>query len=162
MPNWATNTVTIRGSKERLDELETAAENNELLKAIQHYDEWNYNDFVETYGTKWEPQGIDVHRDDAETLTLNFDSAWSPPIDAYNILAETVNDIDALFAEPGMDYCGAYYNGIVEEYSISSIAEQWLADGETFENVDVPTEVINFAEPFIAWHIESLQEEQEV
>jgi hypothetical protein len=44
-------------------------------------------------------------------VTASFDSAWSPPIEAYNKLMELGFEIEAFYYEPGMQYVGKWLNG---------------------------------------------------
>ena len=123
MPNFCNNYVIITGNPERLKVLADAAENSELFKAIKHYEEWSYTEFVETYGTKWE-LGIDDVDLDGNTLTLMFESAWAPPIDAYNLLLaeDDIENVHATYSEHGMDFCGVYDNGNDIEMCMSELA----------------------------------------
>ena len=44
-------------------------------------------------------------------MSISFDTAWSPPIQLYDRLVELGYDVDATYFEPGMGFCGVYYNG---------------------------------------------------
>lgn len=112
MPNWCSNSLTISGSKEKLDILEKAANEGNLLETIAPIGEWKYETALNTWGTKWDISEAGVERDD-EFLYINFDSAWSPPVLAYEALIEQ-EGIDSVFAsyfEPGMDFCGSWEDG---------------------------------------------------
>lgn len=125
MPNWCYVNLTVEATEEVIKELEEATKKNELLKFAQHYDEWEYGTFVETYGTKWEPE---IHSADVESdnIQMSFDSAWAPPIAAFDLILEKegVTSVDAFFSEEGMDFCGIYRNGEVNEASITELAEK--------------------------------------
>jgi hypothetical protein len=112
MPNWCSNSLTISGSKEKLDVLEAAANEGNLLETIAPIGVWEYGKAINAWGTKWDIAEAGVERDD-EFLYINFDSAWSPPTLAYEALIEQ-EGIDSVFAtyfEPGMDYCGSWEDG---------------------------------------------------
>jgi hypothetical protein len=88
------------------EHLETQARNLEKYGAVDWYD-WN----IRNWGTKWD-FGFDcVERVDEHTLTASFDSAWSPPVEAYAQLEELGFEIDAKYYEPGMAFVGTYVTG---------------------------------------------------
>jgi hypothetical protein len=79
------------------------AENIRQFGAKDWYD-WN----IQNWGTKWDFELDNVKREDENTLTASFDSAWSPPIEAYQKLEELGFEIEAKYYEPGMAFCGTY------------------------------------------------------
>ena len=91
----------------------------------QEYTDW-YMFCVNEWGTKWDVDcyGKPEISDDGSSLTCSFDSAWSPPVEAYRKLEEQGFDIEALYYEPGMGFCGEYNmtNGD-ESYEISGNAD---------------------------------------
>ena len=126
MPNWCTNDVTIWGLEEQpAKDLIAAAEAGKLLQWIAPMPEeledtkapsddginW-YNWRVNKWGTKWDVSchHIDLQSEEGGTYTveLSFDSAWSPPIQAFEVLQEKYPDIDydIYYFEPGCDYVG--------------------------------------------------------
>jgi len=111
MPNWCMNSVTITTQdKQTLDAIVEAAKESRLLEYLAPIGEWDYGTATETWGTKWEPQGIDWEVDyESLEVSLNFDSAWGPPIEAY-IKAEDVLGVSvyAEYFEPGMAFIGRY------------------------------------------------------
>lgn len=86
----------------------------------------NWYDFcVNEWGTKWdispqdELQVIHTHHFDGhldnyrETIKedgihINFDSAWSPPLSAYNKLTDMGFYIKAMYYEPSMGFAGVW------------------------------------------------------
>lgn len=72
------------------------------------YESW-YEFAVNEWGTKWDvgnSQGInDV---DTNELVVYFDSAWSPPIAAYESLLNQGFQIYATYYEPGSAFAGIY------------------------------------------------------
>lgn len=103
MPNWCMNNVTINGSKEKLEEIIKACENDKFLEFLVPIGDWDYGSAIEAWGTKWEVHNVDHDLLDDNTLMLNFDSAWGPPVTAYNT-GEANHDITiyATYYEPGM------------------------------------------------------------
>lgn len=112
MPNWCYNGVTLRHSDPAM--IDRAQNSKGLLmeflptpKELLEGDGW-YNWNVTNWGTKWDVDLENVERVDPNTLTASFDSAWSPPIEAYQKLVEMGFEIEAKFYEPGMAFCGTY------------------------------------------------------
>jgi len=72
------------------------------------YESW-YEFNIAEWGTKWDvgnSQGInDV---DTNELVVYFDSAWSPPIAAYEKLEEQGFRVHATYYEPGSAFAGIY------------------------------------------------------
>jgi Ferredoxin-like domain in Api92-like protein len=95
-------------NREYQDELQDARE--KLNMKYFGYKDW-YDFSVANWGTKW-----DVHGEgrsatlNGNTLTLSFDSAWSPPIEAYKKLVEMGFEVSAMYYESGMCYCGEWSN----------------------------------------------------
>ena len=85
---------------------------------VEQYGYANWYDFcVNEWGTKWEI-GADGNpaQDIPGGLMLGFDSAWSPPIAAYEKLLEMGFEIEAMYYEPGMAYAGVWDNGHDDYY----------------------------------------------
>lgn len=83
------------------------ASNVELHGAANWYD-WQ----VAHWGTKWDIGDEDGAELVGDVLQLSFDSAWSPPCDAYERLEELGFAIEAFYYEPGMAFCGSWINGV--------------------------------------------------
>ena len=79
------------------------ARNIELYGYKDWYD-WN----VANWGTKWDFNLENVERQDPNTLTAAFDSAWAPPIEAYVKLLALGFEIEAMYYEPGMCFVGKF------------------------------------------------------
>lgn len=118
MPNWCGNVLTIRAPKETLDIIESGAKEGRLLQTLaplppHKQEEW-YDTQVATWGVKWEisPQGTLIDRHD-DFITLNFDSAWTPPISALETAVQRLNitELEMIYLEGGCAFCGvAEYN----------------------------------------------------
>ena len=127
---------------------------------VEKYGYANWYDFcVNEWGTKWEI-GADGNpaQDIPGGLMLGFDSAWSPPIAAYEKLLEMGFEIEAMYYESGMAYAGVWDNGhddyyeyggldskgiaetlpaeLDEAFGISESAAEWEAEQEE-ENIDI-------------------------
>jgi hypothetical protein len=127
MPNWCSNSLIIRGDVETLSQLKPVLEAGEgLLDAIKPIGEWEYGNAVEAWGTKWDvsTEGLQFvdHGDGTAEIEGYFDSAWSPPVEAFQQLAEDWDScyIELKYFEPGMGFVGvfdseggdAYYEGV--------------------------------------------------
>ena len=127
---------------------------------VEQYGYANWYDFcVNEWGTKWEI-GADGNpaQDIPGGLMLGFDSAWSPPIAAYEKLLEMGCEIEAMYYESGMAFAGVWDNGhddyyeyggldsagiaetlpaeLDEAFGISESAAEWEAEQEE-ENIDI-------------------------
>lgn len=125
MPNWCENVVIIEHEDRRMIErLEKACSEGKLLETLRPMPsgEWNYDWCVSNWGTKWD---VEVHTFNTSpnglSLELMFDSAWSPPIEAY-AYAETESDykIQAYYIEGGIGFIGAYEDGQSYDYDYPS------------------------------------------
>ena len=92
----------------------------------------NWYDFcVAEWGTKWDighGDGYDkLSMSDIKdnTIKIGFDSAWSPPTDAYEKLCDMGFKIKAMYYEGGCAFCGVWENDRDESYDISGNSE-WV------------------------------------
>jgi hypothetical protein len=58
---------------------------------------------------------------------LGFDSAWSPPIQAYEKLCAMGFRITAMYYEPGMAFAGIWDNGTDDFYDYSGLDSAGIA-----------------------------------
>lgn len=149
MPNWCANGITLRHADPQMiqraakalqegnflqefipcpTELTEAVANfetNEAMVAKYGYSSW-YDFNIANWGTKWDVSSESVEIEDANTVSAGFDSAWSPPIAAYERLMEQGFEIEAFYYEPGMQYVGKWVDGVDDCYEYG---------GETSETV---------------------------
>lgn len=92
------------------------------------YSTW-YDFCVNEWGTKWEI-GADGNpaQDIPGGLMLGFESAWSPPIAAYEKLTEMGFRIRAMYYEPGMAYAGIWEDGNDDYYEYSGLDSAGIAE----------------------------------
>ena len=104
------------------------------------YSDW-YSWAVDNWGTKWEVcefYGVDRnHLNDSldeSTISFSFDSAWSPPIGAYEqFLVDNENcALVARYYEGGCDFMGIWDNGDDRCYQPSN----YKSDDKFFDNGD--------------------------
>ena len=134
MPNWCNNSITISGPTETIKQLwEDAHPDTEAFELLQAMapmpaelegttapsgvgEDW-YSWRVSNWGTKWDvsDEGLEFidNGDGTSMITGWFDSAWAPPIEAYNTFLDDMDNcsIVASYYEPGMDFAGFYTDG---------------------------------------------------
>ena len=107
------------------DPVEQAELERKTAENVEKYGYGNWYDFcVGEWGTKWDvgcEGSTDVHPD-GKMLHTYFDSAWSPPINAYSKLEELGFKVNAMYYEGGMAYAGAYGDGNDEEINLDGMS----------------------------------------
>ena len=86
------------------------------------YSNW-YDYCVNEWGTKWDvgdDGATDIHPD-GKMLHTSFDSAWSPPIAAYEKLTEMGFTVGAMYYEGGMAYAGVWEDGVDDYYDLGGM-----------------------------------------
>jgi hypothetical protein len=144
MPNWCYNSVTlshedttkIDSLAEELSKEETEPFQHLRPRPVEHEEDW-YGWNCNNWGTKWDINPMDWERDGDNTITINFDSAWSPPIAMYEFLESEGWEVRALYHEPGMGFAGRYEDGFDEYYEMD-----WT-DRESVENL--PEDILDFS-----------------
>lgn len=183
MPNWCSNTLTLRHDEPAMIARAVEAFNrgeflNEFIpvpKALtdtvsgtvtddahkkqrsDNFKKYGYADWYDfcnnEWGTKWDfGEEGGAHQFDEHTVQFGFDSAWSPPIAAYEKLQDLGFDVNAMYYESGMAYAGIfdecgddYYQlndmsssevrntipvGLDAEFGISDSMEEWEKENE--------------------------------
>jgi len=159
MPNWCDNSVTISHSDStKIDAIETAlkSEDKDFFSAIrprplseeEDWYAWNVNN----WGTKWSPSVYDFNREDANTIWISFDSAWSPPVTLYEFMNEEGYDVRAYYHEGGMGFVGKFEDGFDDYY------EYDISDLESLEQL--PEDVVDYAD-LMTWHENWVEENGE-
>lgn len=92
------------------------------------YSSW-YDFAIGEWGCKWDiSNGGDDYKikkvDNGYSVMLYFDTAWSPPIDFYNKLVELEFEVSAMYHEPGVNFCGRYYDGQDEIYDLTTLSSE--------------------------------------
>jgi len=154
MPNWCNNFIEINHAdpamvervREAFDkgallqefipvpaELKEAVSPNNT-NAAELAEKYGYTDWyafcVNEWGTKWDigADGQPATVLDAGGLGMSFDSAWSPPITAYEKLMDMGFTIKAYYYEPGMCYAGIWDNGNDDYYEYSNMSSEEVAE----------------------------------
>ena len=156
VPLCLTETMSgAHGDPEKQAELEKSQQDN--IDAY-NYPTW-YEFCIAEWGTKWDVGGSDCDAQDIPGgLILTFDSAWAPPLHAYEQLLEQGFKIQAMYYEPGMAFAGVWEDGsddyyeyggmtadeieatlppeLDEAYGISQAVSEWEQEQEE-ENLDI-------------------------
>ena len=157
MPNWCNNSFSITGNTESIRELWEAAQTANdgefgLLNAIAPIGEWEYGKAVDTWGTKWDvsDEGLEFidNGDGTASITGWFESAWAPPIAAYEQLAADFDScvIECSYYEPGMDFGGFWSseNGDEEFDNLQERLEQPVEEwDERFKEFEVEYDLLS-------------------
>ena len=132
MPNWCMNSVTFtHADQSAMTKLVDAWNSGEFFQTMiplpeSSKDDW-YSWHLNHWGTKWDV-GRETKEEPAKLvdgiLTLNFDSAWSPPIAAYEALHDIGYEITAYYWEPGMCFAGSWKDGVDDYWEDVSDADQ--------------------------------------
>lgn len=166
MPNWCNNSITISGQTETVKNLWEAAnqEGGGLLSAMypqpkdmfrgslgekerrdceaKGIDNW-YDWQSSNWGTKWDvdTEGLEFedHGDGTASITGWFDSAWAPPIGAYERFCDDMDGVylDAWYEEGGMDFAGHWTSEGVDDYleGISDYAREVIKNGSSGDDL---------------------------
>ena len=132
-----------------------AEENN--IKA-HGYKNW-YDFCVNEWGTKWDV-GADGNpaQDIPGGLMLGFESAWAPPIQAYEKLFYMGFKIRAMYFEPGMAFAGIFEDGSDEYYEYGGMDSTQIAE-------ELPVELdeaFGISEDVAQWEAENAEEEENI
>jgi hypothetical protein len=152
MPNWCSNVVVL--SKEGydmqgiVDKVKVHGLFGQFIKrstplseaAGQYgvaidYAEYQFN--LESYGTKWDVNHLTFSNFDGEELTLEFETAWSPPKAFYEHLVKQGFNVRGSYWEPGMAFGGFFFDEFDDLYWVyddlvekdSEVYYQLLSDG---------------------------------
>lgn len=151
MPNWCSNSITIsHHDKSVVDELESKIrEGGDFFNILrprpadqeENWYEWN----VENWGTKWDVN-IDVQNDAVtrfsdNSLSLWFDTAWSPPIAFYDYITELGWDVEAMYYEFGAGFLGRYSEGSDDYWEVD------FSDGDNMQFLldNLPRDLLDYS-----------------
>lgn len=127
MPNYCTNHVHIHGKRENIAVLwDAITDVNEVpnLMAVRPRpddigDDW-YGWSIDNWGTKWEFIDINYFDKDDESIDIQGDTAWSPPLALLAFIAEQYGvNCHISYSEVGMDFCGVAAFAPNGEHAIS-------------------------------------------
>lgn len=147
--------VGEKGSDEQVSH-EAQIESN---MAKHGYADW-FSFCTNEWGTKWDVGGDGFGSTIDETgtkLGASFDSAWSPPIVAYEKLEELGFTVKAYYYEPGMCFTGKYEDGSDDYYEYSNMSSEEV-EGSIPEELN---EFFNISADMAEWEEENEEDEGE-
>ena len=150
-------TDTVSGS---MGEDKREAHEAQQAANVEKYGYANWYDFcVNEWGTKWEI-GADGNpaQDIPGGLMLGFESAWSPPIAAYEKLTEMGFRIRAMYYEGGMAYAGIWEDGSDDYYEYGGLDSAGIAEQLPVE-LD---EAFGISESAAEWEAENAEDEENI
>jgi len=134
MPNWCCATVEISATEKEIKRLKKAVKDGNKEKAtkgllnalvpqpvFEDDQEW-YGWNIENWGCKWEIGNVNFNDETKTSLSLGFDTAWGPSLQAFQTWAEEDPDTREFiykYYEPGMAFLGTatYQDGdFCEDY----------------------------------------------
>jgi hypothetical protein len=127
---------------------------------LKYFGAKDWYDFcVSNWGTKWDvgADGQEAIDNDNNTLSLNFESAWAPPVTAYEKLMEQGFKIIAYYYEPGMAFCGKWDDGADDYYEYGGMSSEEVA-ATIPDDLD---ECFCISEDIAMWEEENKEEEDE-
>jgi len=139
------------------DPKQIALEQAEALNLKEHgYANW-YDYCVAEWGTKWDVGGDGYEAQDIPGgLILIFDSAWAPPVAAYDKLEAQGFRIRAMYYEPGMAFAGIYEDGHDDYYEYGGMSSDQIAE-------ELPAELddaFGISQDVAQWEEENMEEEE--
>jgi len=133
MPNHTDNRVILsHADSQKIDDIYNVMNTDDAL-LLQHIIPMNeslldggdwYDWRLDNWGTKWDIYETHCTRIDANTLSMTFYTAWSPPIPVFDKLTDMGYEINARYLDEGWMYVGEYVDG--DDWStddIESISE---------------------------------------
>ena len=119
---------------------------------LKYFGHANWYDYcVSEWGTKWDVGGEDASliRDTPNTISMGFESAWSPPIYAYEKLQEMGFIVKAYYWEPGMCFCGRFDSD--GDYYLEGVGDSADAAKRIPKDID---EAMNIVQSLREWEAE--------
>ena len=172
MPNWCSNTVTLRHEDStQITRAVEAFERGELFNefvTLPGAEQENWYDWhISNWGTKWDVGGSDYGKPEVDptgnSASFNFDSAWSPPVAWYERMQDLGFEVEAYYYESGMCFAGKYDINGDDYYEFSDMNSDEVRDtlpddlddmfaiSETMKNYEDE-------EPLTEWYIEGAKE----
>jgi len=120
MPNHTDNRVILsHADSQKIDDIYNVM-NTDDASLLQHIIPMNealldggdwYEWRLDNWGTKWDIYETHCTRIDANTLSMTFYTAWSPPIPIFDKLTDMGYEINARYLDEGWMYVGEYVDG---------------------------------------------------
>jgi len=130
----------------------------EVNVAKHGYRNW-YDFCVGEWGTKWDVGGDGMTCEiENGRISTSFDSAWAPPIRAYEKLMMDLGfEVRAYYYEGGMCFAGVWEDGNDDYYDLSGMDSEAVKE----ELPQVLDEMFCISESMAEWEEETKEEEEE-
>jgi hypothetical protein len=90
---------------------------------VKYFGYQNWYDFcVDKWGTKWDVCGT-VIDSQKNSLLIEFESAWSPPLGFYTVMQDLGFEVQAYYWEPGMAFAGRFDQNGDEFFEVKSLED---------------------------------------
>jgi hypothetical protein len=124
---------------------------------VHGYANW-YDYCVNEWGTKWDVGGDGgCASDGVNSVEMNFDSAWAPPIAAMEKFQDLGFKVKLIYWESGMCFCGLFDENGDDYFDYSDMTSKELAECINPE-ID---ECMCIVENLEMWEEENQEEEEE-
>lgn len=106
-----------------------AAHDAQVALNVEKYGhrDW-YSWCISNWGTKWDTESYDsptIDGTDGEfTVSVSFDTAWSPPTQFYEHMIAQGWSVTGYYVEWGMNFCGIWDEGNDQTYEIPDTPEE--------------------------------------
>ena len=129
----------------------------EVNVAKHGYRNW-YDFCVGEWGTKWDVGGDGMTCEiENGRISTSFDSAWAPPIQAYEKLMDLGFEVRAYYYEGGMCFAGIYDENGDDYYDLSGMDSEAVKE-QLPETLD---EMFCISESMAEWEEENAEEDAE-
>ena len=117
MPNHTDNRVILSHADSKMIDNIYNVMNTDDASLLQHIIPMNealldggdwYEWRLDNWGTKWDIYDTHCTRIDANTLSMTFYTAWSPPFPIYDKLTDMGFEVNARYIDEGWMYIGEY------------------------------------------------------
>jgi hypothetical protein len=145
--------VGAKGSPEQ-NELEAKEQAN---IAAHGYATW-YDFCVNEWGTKWDVGGDGMTCEiENGRISTSFDSAWAPPLAAYEKLVDLGFSVRAYYYEGGMCFAGVWEDFNDDYYDLSGMDSEAVKE----QLPEVLDEMFCISESMAEWEEENAEEQNE-
>jgi hypothetical protein len=139
------------------DEQKKLEEDTARNLEVHGYGNW-YDFCVNEWGTKWDVGGDGMTCEiENGRISTSFDSAWAPPIQAYEKLVDLGFSVRAYYYEGGMCFAGVWEDFNDDYYDLSGMDSAAVRE----QLPEVLDEMFCISESMAEWEEENQEEEEE-
>ena len=140
------------------DEQKKLEEDTAKNLEVHGYGNW-YDYCVNEWGTKWDVggDGDQARLDGPNHISMNFDSAWAPPVPAMEKFLDLGFRVKLIYWESGMCFCGLFDENGDDYYDYTDMSADEIAETINSE-ID---ECMCITESIREWEEDNREEEAE-